>query len=158
MRLITKSIFLVLITFSLFSCGCKPTDQKDFPQEIAAVYFQRQNAGQDKSNQVLDFFIELKNPLKEGMFLDTIYFRNEQAKLEMKSEKVFVAHFYPNQAQQDLILDSDPLKEYGNKAPVIVPPKFDLKPTEAVLEYKLKTKTFYYKITGVKEKPIIVHP
>lgn len=158
MKLITKSVFLVLIVFSLFCCGCKPTNQKDFPQRIAAVYFQRESTGQEKSDQVLDFFIELENPLKEGIFVETIYFRHGQAKLQKKSEKVYVAHFYPKEAQQDLILDSNPLKEYGNKAPVVVPPKFDLKPTEAVLEYKLKTKTFYYKIAGVKEKPIIVHP
>lgn len=158
MRVIIKIVFLVLVVFSLSFCGSKPSFQTDFPQEIKAVYFQRQNIGQEKSNQALDFFIELKNPLEEGFFLDTIYFDKQQAKVEKMNEKVFVARFYPNEARQDFILHSDPIKEYGNKAPVVVPPKFDLKPTEAVLEYKLKTKTFYYKIDGVKEKPIIVHP
>ena len=42
-------------------------------------------------------------------------------------------------------MDSDSLKEYGNKAPVIEKPKFDLKPNEALLEYKKNNKTRFSK-------------
>lgn len=158
MRVFIKIAVLVLFFCSLSFCGSKPSFQMNFPQEIKAVYFQRQNIGQQESDQALDFFVELADPVQKDLFLDTIYFQDQKAKLEKRSEKVFVARFYPKEAKEDFILDSDPLKEYGNKSPVVVPPKFDLKPTEAVLEYKLKTKTFYYKISNIKEKPIIVHP
>jgi hypothetical protein len=59
---------------------------------------------------------------------------------------------------QDLILDSDLLKEYGNKLPVIAKPRFDLQSNEAVLEYRKKNKTFFYTIEAIKERPMIANP
>jgi hypothetical protein len=42
-------------------------------------------------------------------------------------------------------------KEYGNKAPVIVKPKFDLKKGEAILNTRRTTKPFF-KLKGISEK------
>jgi hypothetical protein len=53
-------------------------------------------------------------------------------------------------------LDSNPLKEYGNKAP-IEKLKFDLQFNEAVLEYSNHNKLFY-KIKDVEERPVIADP
>jgi hypothetical protein len=54
----------------------------------------------------------------------------------------FCLHFYEFPINQDLVLDSNPLKEYGNKAP-IEKLKFDLQFNEAVLEYSNHNKLFY---------------
>lgn len=147
-----------MIVFGLSYCGTKQNNQLDFPQEIAAVYSQKRNVENGQSLFGTDFFIEFVKPLEEGIFLQKVYFRNQETKVIKENSSVFVAHFYPMQANHDFILDSDSLKEYGNKAPIITQPKFELKSTEAVLEYKIKSKTFYYKIIGIKEKPIIVYP
>jgi hypothetical protein len=54
-----------------------------------------------------------------------------------RQQKVFFVAFSSNPTNPDLILHKDRLKEYGNQAPVIRRPKFDLKSTEALLEYKV---------------------
>lgn len=158
MKLFIKYFFLALTVFSFSFCASKQNTQMDFPQEIAAVYFQKWIGGQEQSGSGTDFYIEFKKPLAKEIILEKIYFQNQEAKPESRDNQTFVAHFYQKTAQHDLILDSDPLKEYGNKAPVIVKPMFDLKPTEAVLEYKKNSKTFYFKIISIKEKPIIAYP
>jgi hypothetical protein len=56
--------------------------------------------------------------------------------------------------KEDLIMDKNPAKEYGNKAPVVSKSKFDLKSNEAILEYKKDSKTLFYKILNVQEKPL----
>ncbi|CAM2854400.1 hypothetical protein [Flavobacterium frigoris] len=149
---------LILLAGSLSFCASKQENKIDFPQEIAAAYFQKINTGDSQARAGNDFYIEFDKPLKKGMALDKVYFRNQVAILEKENDSVFVAHFYEAPTNQDIILDSNPLKEYGNAAPVIVKPKFDLKPNEAILQYKKKNKTAYYKITSVKEKPIILYP
>jgi hypothetical protein len=65
--------------------------------------------------------------------LNKIYFRNQVAIL-VKVNGNFVSHFYEFPINQDLVLDSNPLKEYG-KSPMIEKLKFDLQFNEAVLEY-----------------------
>jgi hypothetical protein len=61
-----------------------------------------------------------------------------------------VSHLVPNPTNPDLILHKDRLKEYGNQAPVIRRPKFDLKSTEALLEYKV-TASYFFKINNPKK-------
>ncbi|MFV5696948.1 hypothetical protein ACM55H_01145 [Flavobacterium sp. ZT3R17] len=130
--------------------------QTEFPQEIKSVYFQKWLDGEKGSG--IDFYIEFKKRLSKEIKLEKIYFRNQESNLEEATKNTFVAHFYQKNSIPDLILDSDFLKEYGNKAPVIIKPKFDLKPNEAVLEYKKMDQTLFFKIVNPKEKPMIAYP
>jgi hypothetical protein len=41
---------------------------------------------------------------------------------------------------------------------VIAKSRFDLKATEAVLEYKYQNESFYYTIETIKERPMIANP
>jgi hypothetical protein len=75
--------------------------------------------------------------------LNKIYFRNQVYTCKV-NDRNFVSHFYEFPINQDLVLDSNPLKEYGNKA-TVEKLKFDLQFNEAVLEY-MYNKTFFYKI------------
>lgn len=155
---IKKLVFLVLIACNLSFCVSKQHNQMDFPQEIADAYFQEWIGGQVPSGKGVNFYIKFKKPLPKDIVLQSIYFQNQKTVLETEDNQSFVAHFYQLATKHDLILDSDPLKEYGNKAPVITKPKFDLKRNEAVIEYKKANKIFYYKMLSVKEKPIIAYP
>lgn len=155
---IKKLVFLILIACNLSFCVSKQHNQMDFPQEIADAYFQEWIGGQVPSGRGVDFYIKFKKPLPKDIVLENIYFQNQKTVLETEDNQSFVAHFYQLATKHDLILDSDPLKEYGNKAPVITKPKFDLKRNEAVIEYKKANKIFYYKMLSVKEKPIIAYP
>ncbi|WP_143031836.1 hypothetical protein [Flavobacterium gillisiae] len=155
---IKKLVFLILIAGSLSFCASKQTCQMDFPQEIAAVYFQKVNSGEGQVAPRTDFYIEFEKPLAKEIVLDKVYFQDMVGVVEIESDTTFVAHFYQDSTDHDLVLHSDPTKEYGNKAPIITEPKFDLQRTEAVLEYRKREKTFFYKILAIKERPMILNP
>jgi hypothetical protein len=118
--------------------------QTEFPQEIEAVYFQSEA-------KEINFYIEFKEPLSNIIKLEKIYFRNQESAFKKVTENSFLAHLKPKIEKQDFILDGNPLKEYGNQAPVLEKPKFDLKPNEALLEYKENNKTLFFKIVNPKE-------
>ncbi|WP_268848407.1 hypothetical protein [Flavobacterium aestivum] len=127
-----------------------------FPQQIAEVYYQR-----CKGDSVVietRFNIRFKKPLSANIQLQKIYFHYQEAGFELKPNTIYVAYFYSKSSKQDYIMDSDSTKEYGNKPPLIAKPKFDLKANEAVVKYLKNGKTYYYKITNVKELPMIVYP
>lgn len=145
MKEFKKIIGFFIITISLSFCAMKQEFQTGFPQEIKSAYFEKQAKG-------TNFYIEFKAPLSAAIKLEKIYFRNQEAKLNQVNRTTFVGKFYPNNGNQDLILDADSHKEYGNKAPVVEKPKFDLKAKEAILEYKNNNKTQLYKIINPKEK------
>ncbi|MFV5694213.1 hypothetical protein ACM55G_02085 [Flavobacterium sp. LB3P122] len=130
--------------------------QTEFPQEIKSVYFNKWTGGQEGTANGTDFHIEFKKPLSKEIKLDKIYFRNQESNFEEVTKNTFIVHFY--QKNMDLILDGDTLKEYGNKAPVIIKPKFDLKPNEALLEYTINNETQFFKIIDTKENPTIAYP
>ena len=132
--------------------------QTEFPQEIKSVYFQKWIGGQEGTESGIHFYVEFKKPLSKEIKLEKIYFRNQESRIEEVTKNTFVAYFSSKNLPPDLILDSDPLKEYGNKAPVIAKPKFDLKPNEAQLEYTINNKILFFKIINPKEKPMIINP
>jgi len=65
---IKKLVFLILIAGSLSFCASKQTYQMDFPQQIAAVYFQKVNSGEGQVAPRTDFYIEFEKPLPKKLF------------------------------------------------------------------------------------------
>lgn len=146
------AVFLFIIAISLTFCAMKPELQTEFPQEIQSAFYQKWEDGTESSGT--HFYIEFKKPLAANIKLEKIYFQNQESAIKGIAKNTFVAHFYRENKKEDLVLDIDPDKEYGNKAPVIQKSKFDLKPNEAVLEYKQDNKTQFFKITNLIEKPL----
>ena len=146
-----RILLFFILAVSLTFCAMKQEFQTEFPQEIKSVYFQKWSGGLEETGSGIDFYIEFKKPLSKEIKLDKVYFRNQESSLEKVAKNTFVAHFYQENINPDLILDGDPLKEYGNKAPVILQSKFDLKPNEALLEYTINNKTLFFKIINPKE-------
>lgn len=144
--------FLFITAISLTFCAMKQEFQTEFPQEIQSVFYQKIKKGSESS--VINFYIEFKNPLSANIKLEKIYFHNQESPVQEITKNVFVAHFYQSNKKEDLILDVNPAKEYGNKAPFVSKSKFDLKPNEAILEYSKDSKTLFYKILNVQEKPL----
>lgn len=126
--------------------------QTEFPQEIQSVFYHKEKNGMESS--VINFYIEFKNPLSANIKLEKIYFHNQESPVQEITPKDFKSTFLQSNKKEDLIMDKNPAKEYGNRAPVIEKSKFDLKPNEAVLEYKQDNKTQFFKITNLKEKPL----
>ncbi|TDE04307.1 hypothetical protein [Flavobacterium sandaracinum] len=144
--------FLLITAISLTFCAMKPELQKEFPQEIQSVFYQIEK--NDAESSTTHFYIEFKNPLSANIKLEKIYFHNQESPVEEITRKDFKASFLQSNKKEDVILHKDPSREYGNKAPVILKSKFDLKRNEAVLEYKKESKTLFYKIVNVPEKPL----
>lgn len=148
-----KIIGLLFITaISLTFCAMKQEFQTEFPQEIQSVFYHKEKNGMESS--VINFYIEFKNPLSANIKLEKIYFHNQESPVQEITPKDFKSTFLQSNKKEDLIMDKNPAKEYGNRAPVIEKSKFDLKPNEAVLEYKQDNKTQFFKITNLKEKPL----
>ena len=145
-------ISIFIITVNLTHCAMKQELQPEFPQEIQSVFYQKKS-GTNGENQ-LHLYIEFKNPLSETIKLEKVYYSNQKVTIEKITNKTYEAHFKEINKTTDLILDADAEKEYGNKAPVLQKSTFDLKDDEAVLEYKNKNKTQYFKITNLIEKAI----
>jgi hypothetical protein len=100
-----------------------------------------------KGNQTV-FTIELKQPISEAIEMQTMYFRNQKASVKEISKNTFAATF----SKPDLVMDVDPKEEAVNQPPIIKDIPFQLKPTEAVLEYKHKGKIKRYLFSNVVEK------
>lgn len=148
-----KTILFLLIYFGLLSCASKDKFQAHFPQEIKAFYFEKEKLADE-----IHFYIEFKKPLSQELQLGKIYFRNQESKMLALSPTLYKAVFISESISKDLILDGESRKEYGNKAPVINKPKFDLKPYQALMEYKSNNLLQYFKLTPVKEREMILHP
>ena len=144
--------FLLITAISLTFCAMKQEFQTEFPQEIQSVFYQKIKKGSESS--VINFYIEFKNPLSANIKLEKIYFHNQESLVQEITPKDFKSTFLQSNKKEDLIMDKNPAKEYGNKAPVVSKSKFDLKPNEAVLEYKKDSKALFYKILNVQEKPL----
>ena len=117
----------------------KPELQTTFPQEIQTVFYQKEKL--EKASERIYFYIEFKKPLDKSIVLKKIYFRHQQGSIQKITPQNYKVDLVTSDTINDLILDMDPAKEYGNKAPVSSKVKFDIKPTAAVLEYELKNKT-----------------
>lgn len=158
MKTSLRIVFFLLIIVSLVYCAPKEDLKNRFPQKIKSVYFQKWIGGKESKNSGTDFYIEFEAPLSQDIKLSKIYFQKQEANFEQTTESIFVSHLVPNPTNPDLILHKDGLKEYGNQAPVIRRPKFDLKSTEALLKYKSHGKSYFFKINNPKEKPMIAYP
>jgi hypothetical protein len=158
MKTSLQILFLLLFVISLVYCARKEDMKTNFPQKIKSVYFQKWIDGKEPKESGTDFYIEFETPLSKEIQIVKICFQSQEANFEPVTKNIFVAHLAHKRNNPDLILHKDSLKEYGNQAPIIAKPKFDLKPTEAVLEYKRSDKSYFFKINNAKEKPMIAPP
>ncbi|MFN7098840.1 MAG: hypothetical protein ACK4M4_00525 [Flavobacterium sp.] len=132
------NILFIVFVCSFISCGTNQDFQSHFPQEIKKTFVQKNT-----------FFIAFDQPLSANLQLISVHYNKQHAALQSASQLSFTGILKATAAPTDLILDADPAKEYGNKAPAIHQPQFKLEPNQAVLEYKLNHKTYFYKIQNV---------
>ena len=144
------------------SCSSKKEISTVLPEAIEEVYFQKWIGGQELSGSGTNLHLKFEKPLGQDIYLKKVYFQNEEADFDKENETTYVAHFYNKSFNQDLILDGDTNKEYGNKPPQnkreTTDFPYDLKPTEAVLEFNINDKVKHVKITNIKEKELIAYP
>lgn len=132
---------LILLLFFFFSCAPKEAFQQEFPVVISDYYYSI------NGNKTI-FIIQFEKAIPAEIQLQSLYFRNQQSAVEKISSQIFQVVF----VKPDLIFDSNLEKEYGNEPPNFQKPRFNLKPTEAILEFKQAGIVKYYKLRDVVER------
>lgn len=162
MRLFIKSILALVTLFSFLNCSSKKETNTKKASDIESVYFQKWLGGQELSGTGTNFHLKFKKPLDQDVYLAKVYFQNHEAFFDKENETTFIARFYTKSPNQDLIMDGDSTKEFGNTVPddkrVNPDFPFNLKPTEAILEFHNKNKIEQLKIVNIKEKELIAYP
>jgi hypothetical protein len=153
MKLVFSCIIIVLL-----SCSSKKEVSTKLPYQIESVYFQKWIGGQEQTGSGINFYIQFKSPLPENKTLAKLYFQEKEGFFEKEDETHYIARFYSKPQNQELIMDGDSTKEYGNKAPEITKARFELQPNEAVLEFHNGNDIEHYKIVDVKEKELLAYP
>ena len=144
-------ILLALITFTIVSCSSSKEVSANLSENIESIYYQKWIAGVQGGGSGINFHVNLNLPLEENIKLEKVQFDTYEVAFEKISQTEYVAKI--NTHQNDLILDENPQKEYGNEAP-----KVSLKSNEANLIFSINGKEVIKNIQKVKEKPMIAYP
>lgn len=130
--------------FFLFSCASKNNIQAQFPEKIAATYFQHWIGGQELTGRGIYFYIQFEKSLDANIQLEKVYFRGNEAVLNKENQTLFKANFNANNQIENALKTN----KYN----------FQLNENQALLTYKMHNKTFYYKLENLKEKELIAYP
>ncbi len=151
---------LLLLSFS--NCGGaqksnqKMTFEQNPPFKITEAYYQNWVAGVEEGGSGTNIHI-IFSEIDSDVSIQNIYFRHQmlEAKGNVNEPNKFVGYL-KRDAQRDVIMDSDPMKEAEN-TPVKTFP-FQLENNQAIIEYWFGGKKNYYKISNLEEKEMIPYP
>lgn len=151
---------LLLLSFS--NCGGaqksnpKITFEQNPPFKITEAYYQNWVAGVKEGGSGTNVYIVFSE-MYSDVVIQNIYFRNQilEAKGNVNEPNQFVGYLR-NDAQRDVIMDADPMKEAQNTPLKIFP--FELENNQAVVEYWFSGKKNYYKIIKLAQKEMIPYP
>lgn len=158
-------IIVLFFSLSMVSCNCtkdsianeneiiekKEVTEQEFKLPLQEVYYQKWIAGVKGGGSGIDLYLELQKPLEKGVALEKVKFESYEAFFEKVSEKIYIAHI--KTTLNELVLDENPKKEYGNQAPVST-----LKPNEAIIFFTVNGKQLSQHIENVKEKELLAYP
>jgi len=167
------SILMILTAFSYCGCSSQKNLNTNPPFSIANPTCQQYAGGLENSGT--GFILEIPVSLEEGVEIEflEVFFRGHVLASEIKKEEesVMIICNYkqtPKDKKPDIIMHSDPKKEVGNQPPNLISKEnedfpFSLKKNEAVISYINTTGNFnntkvdYYKVEGIKDKPMRVY-
>lgn len=162
LKTILALLTLPLLLLSFSNCGGaqdkaeKVSLVQDPPFKIIEAYYQNWVAGVKEGGSGTNVHIIFSEMDKE-VAIQNIYFRNHklEAKGNVNEPNKFVGYL-KNEAQRDIIMDSDPIKEAQNKLPN--PFLFQLEENQAMVEYWFGGKKNYYKVSNLSQKEMIPYP
>lgn len=151
-----KLLGILLIAFSFAQCGSAKFT-KNPPFTITDAKYQSWVGGMPGSSGTI---VTIGYESKTDITFDSIYFANKTGSLQAsnnngKQSLIGTLNNTTSTEKKDLILHSDPTKEFKNEIPKVKKLPFELTEDEAVISYKEGKKTKYFKIDKVKKgKPI----
>lgn len=160
MKTVSHIIFIVFVSFALMQCSSVPKLEANAPFNVTEIYSQNWIAGIKGGGSGTNLFVTISDR-EENVVIDSVFFRGKVTKFETNSgENSYVGRFSTSiNKKQDIILSDAPNAEFGNEAPKISKPiPFDLKNSECIISYKENNTTRYFKISAIKEKPMLSYP
>lgn len=165
MKNLKKIVLLFTVTFLIVSfsnCGGAQdaNNKKVFienpPFNIADAYYQNWVAGIKEGGSGTNIHIAFSE-MDSDVVIQNIYFRNHilEAKGNLNEPNKYVGYL-KNDAQRDIVMDADPIKEAQNTPSKAFP--FQLEENQAVVEYWYGGKKNYYKISSLLQKEMIPYP
>lgn len=151
-----KSLVVLITIFLTQTCSKAPYSllkKSDLPSEIQDMYFQNWVGGQERTGGGTNFVIQFKSALPADIKVKSVLFRGKSADFQAKPNQIFVAYF-TYKPKNDLILEDDATKEYGNQAP-------DLTKNDSVsaeIFFIKNEKIYSFKVEKVKQKEMIAYP
>ncbi len=126
--------------------------------QLGTVYFQKWVAGIQGGGSGIHLYITEKTNRNYVVF-DSAYFRGLSAKIHVGKIGYLASFKTPLNQKEDVVMDGDSNREYGNKLPKGNPTfPFKLQDNECVIQYTENGKTMYYKVTTVFEKQTEYYP
>ena len=153
-----KSITFLFLTLSLVTCKSVSFDKKP-PFKIIEASYKSWVGGQPGVHGI-NVYISYTS--KTAINFDSIYFRNQTVKLEMKNQnetKLLIGYFNTSttKSKKDLFVQKDDLKSYRSTNSELKIP-FSLKENEAVIRYTEASVTKYYKVLNLKKEASDFYP
>jgi hypothetical protein len=151
-----NNIVLILvicgITVSFSNCASSQKLKNPIPLSIGEAYYQDWASEIKGERSGYTIFIPvIDNP--QNIMLDSVYFRDNKAKLEFINT-VFIGRLKTTTInKQDIIMSNEPYAEYENKVPEL-PQKtpFNLNDNECMVSYLVNDEIKYFKIDGIIKK------
>lgn len=158
-----KSLALLVMTLGFASCASQNSLVQDPPFSVSEPEVVYWTAGRERGGSGMELSMRWNPHEPLAYVLDTLYFRGQALIPKIKDTetgmRLTVSAENPTRVKPDMIMDADSRKEVGNQPPLPLPTEaalpFELKADEAILVYHRKSdgERFYYKISGIKEKP-----
>ena len=143
---------------SFSQCSSAQKLQKKAPMTFGDVYAQKWVAGVKGGGSGINMFIPVND---NTVVLDSVYFRNQVAKLEFsKDQNMYIGRFLTEFNQPvDMIVSTDMKEESQNTLPIDTQKTpFELVDDECVVSYQSDDKTMYYKISNISVKEPVHYP
>lgn len=156
------TLFSSILIMALFTqCGSAQFD-KNPPFTINKAYYQDWVGGRPDSKGTI-VTIEFSDAAAKDVSFDSIFFKNKKVKAEhtiSDYKNVLSANFILiSYEDKNIIMHSDPTKEFGNKAPKkLENTPFKLSDNECVISYIIKEKKRYFKIENLIKEKTIYYP
>lgn len=128
------------------------------PFEVGEVKYSSGVSGIESEDTGDYLFVQVV--LKEGILLDSVYFRGKKSKMEYFSNQdkwsLYRAKFYKTPFhEKEIVMHADPAKEARNTLlDGVSDVPFDLRPNEAIVSFVKNTKLFYFKIENITESSL----
>ena len=165
MKLLNFLIITFIAAISLVSCGSlkeKNNASKEYvlienPSfKIIDSYYQHWAAGVQGGGSGTNLTIKLDNFVK-GVAFKNLFFQGKLAPLKkLINNSVGYQASFKEENSNEIIMDGDVINEISNTPPVKIP--FDLNENDAVVSYIENGNLKFFKISALKEKPMIAYP